>query len=124
MSTIFTQGRFSAEDATGAPLVGGLLHTYSSGTTTPKATYSDPGLTAANANPITNAVGTTVTAVGGTVASVGGLVTGGATGGTSGGLLGGLNIGTTATATGTATTTGGTTATGGLGGLLNGLTGK
>ena len=52
MSTIFTQGRFSAEDATGAPLVGGLLHTYSSGTTTPKATYSDPGLTAANTNPI------------------------------------------------------------------------
>lgn len=52
MSTIFTQGRFSAEDAAGAPLVGGLLHTYSSGTTTPKATYSDPGLTAANTNPI------------------------------------------------------------------------
>jgi hypothetical protein len=52
MSTIFTQGRFSAEDAAGAPLVGGLLHTYSSGTTTPRATYSDPGLTAANTNPI------------------------------------------------------------------------
>lgn len=52
MSTIFTQGRFSAEDAAGAPLVGGLLHTYSSGTTTPKTTYSDPGLTAANTNPI------------------------------------------------------------------------
>lgn len=39
-------------DANGAPLVGGKLYSYVTGTTTPKATYTDESLGAANANPI------------------------------------------------------------------------
>lgn len=39
-------------DDNGVPLDGGLLYFYDTGTTTPKATYSDSGLTIANANPV------------------------------------------------------------------------
>lgn len=44
--------RFKAWTDAGAPLVGGKLYTYSSGTTTPKATYTDSTLGSANTNPI------------------------------------------------------------------------
>ena len=43
---------FTGLDDNGNPLNGGLLYTYSAGTTTPLATYSDVGLTTANANPV------------------------------------------------------------------------
>lgn len=39
-------------DLTGAPLAGGLVHTYVPGTTTPKTTWVDQGETTANTNPI------------------------------------------------------------------------
>jgi len=39
-------------DATGAPLVGGLLYTYAAGTTTPQATYTDSTGATANTNPV------------------------------------------------------------------------
>jgi len=52
MSILFTYPKFQAIDSTGAPLSGGLLHTYAVGTTTDKATYSDRALTTANANPV------------------------------------------------------------------------
>lgn len=43
--------KFQAFDSDGVPLVGGLLYTYTAGTTTNKATYSTPAGTA-NANPV------------------------------------------------------------------------
>ena len=39
-------------DVTGAPLVGGLLYTYSAGTTTPQVTYTDSTGAQANTNPV------------------------------------------------------------------------
>lgn len=39
-------------DATGAPLVGGLLYTYAAGTTNPQATYTDSSGGTANTNPV------------------------------------------------------------------------
>lgn len=39
-------------DVTGAPLVGGLLYTYSAGTTTPQASYTDSSGATANTNPV------------------------------------------------------------------------
>lgn len=39
-------------DDNGNPLASGLLYTYSAGTTTPLATYSDVALTTPNANPV------------------------------------------------------------------------
>ena len=39
-------------DNTGVPIPGALLYFYSSGTSTPLATYSDPLLTVPNANPV------------------------------------------------------------------------
>lgn len=39
-------------DDNGAPLAGGFVYTYVPGTTTPKTTWVDPGLTVANTNPI------------------------------------------------------------------------
>jgi len=44
--------KFMAFDANGDPLSGGKLHTYEAGTSTNKATYSDPALSSANANPV------------------------------------------------------------------------
>lgn len=43
---------FTAWDDNGDPIAGGLLYTYAAGTTTPLATYSNVGLTSANANPV------------------------------------------------------------------------
>ena len=39
-------------DSNGDPLSGGKLYTYSAGTTTPKATYTDEGGATSNANPV------------------------------------------------------------------------
>jgi len=44
--------KFQAIDSSGAPLSGGLLYTYSAGTTTPKTSYTTPAATTANANPV------------------------------------------------------------------------
>lgn len=52
MATQLIDGRFRGEDAAGLPLVGGLLHTYASGTTTPKAAYTDATLGTPTTNPI------------------------------------------------------------------------
>jgi hypothetical protein len=52
MPVQFTAGRFKADDNAGDPLVGGLLYTYASGTTTPKATYTSSTLGTANTNPV------------------------------------------------------------------------
>lgn len=43
---------FQAIDANGNPYSGALLNFYATGTTTPKNTYSDSGLTTPNANPV------------------------------------------------------------------------
>lgn len=43
---------FQAFNDDGSFMVGGLLYTYAAGTSTPKATYSDYGLTSPNENPI------------------------------------------------------------------------
>lgn len=43
---------FSAQDDTGAPLVGGLLFTYLTGSNTPTPSYTDASGTVANTNPI------------------------------------------------------------------------
>lgn len=52
MAVNFTAGKFSADTDAGDPLVGGLLYTYASGTTTPKATYTSATLGTTNTNPI------------------------------------------------------------------------
>lgn len=39
-------------DANGAPLAGGLVYTYTAGTTTPKNSYTDSGAGTPNANPV------------------------------------------------------------------------
>jgi len=39
-------------DANGLPFAGGTIETYTVGTSTPKSTWTDPGLTALNTNPI------------------------------------------------------------------------
>ena len=44
--------KFQAFDSNGDPLSGGLVYTYESGTTTPKTTYSDRGLSTPNTNPV------------------------------------------------------------------------
>lgn len=52
-STRATYPKFKASYATtNLPLSGGLLYTYTRGTTTAKTTYSDIGKTTANANPV------------------------------------------------------------------------
>lgn len=50
--TIMPAPVFTGLDANGDPVAGGLLYTYEAGTTTPATTYSDVGLTVANANPV------------------------------------------------------------------------
>lgn len=44
--------RFQPLDADGHPLTNGYLYSYVAGTSTPLSTYSDAGLTTANANPL------------------------------------------------------------------------
>lgn len=39
-------------DGNGSPLSGGSIYFYEPGTTTPKATYQDSGLTVPNSNPV------------------------------------------------------------------------
>lgn len=48
----FTNPKFQAFDGNGAPLSGGLVHTYINGTTTAKTTYKNRACTSANDNPI------------------------------------------------------------------------
>lgn len=48
MPVQFTDGRFHADTSSGAPLAGGRLYTYVSGTTTFKATYTDYTLSTPN----------------------------------------------------------------------------
>lgn len=48
----FDQGIYSVEDIAGAILPGSKLYFYTTGTSTPLATYSDQGLTTPNANPV------------------------------------------------------------------------
>lgn len=52
MATQLIDGRFRGETDAGLPLVGGMLYTYASGTTTPKAAYTDSTLGTAATNPI------------------------------------------------------------------------
>lgn len=52
MSTRPTLPRWLFVDANGNPRVGAKLYTYETGTSTPKPTYSDAGLTVPNANPM------------------------------------------------------------------------
>ena len=44
--------KFKAYDHDGGPLAGGKVHTYETGTSTEYTTFSDPGLTSPNANPV------------------------------------------------------------------------
>lgn len=53
MATQLIDGRFRGETDAGLPLVGGLLYTYASGTTTPKAAYTDATLATPATNPVT-----------------------------------------------------------------------
>ena len=52
MGQLLSYPKFKAHSATGVALSGGKLYTYTAGTTTPKATYSDAALTTPNANPV------------------------------------------------------------------------
>ncbi len=52
MATLLPPGKQSYSDSAGLPLAGGKLYTYESGTTTPKATYSDAAGTVPNTNPV------------------------------------------------------------------------
>lgn len=52
MAASFTSSKFSATDASGNPLAGGLVYSYSAGTLTPKATYTTQAGNVANANPV------------------------------------------------------------------------
>ena len=52
MSNRFFMPRATAFDLNGDPISGGKLWFYEAGTSTPRATYSDAGLTVANSNPV------------------------------------------------------------------------
>lgn len=52
MGTIINNPKFQAFDSNGSPLSAGRLYSYSAGTSTEKATYSDRDLTTANTNPV------------------------------------------------------------------------
>lgn len=52
MAQILTNPKFRVTDANGNALASGKVYFYETGTTTPKATYSDAGLSSANANPV------------------------------------------------------------------------
>ena len=51
-SYVFTAGKFCEVTSTGAPAVGYKLYTYSAGTLTPLATYTNQGGATPNANPV------------------------------------------------------------------------
>ena len=50
--TLLMHPKFQVLLADGTPNVGGKVYTYQAGTTTLATTYSDPGLTAENTNPV------------------------------------------------------------------------
>ena len=52
MAALTPTAKMQFLDASGAPLVGGKLYTYTAGTTTPQATYTDSSGGSANTNPI------------------------------------------------------------------------
>jgi hypothetical protein len=52
MPAILQPAEFQAIDADGHPYAGGTLATYVPGTSTPKSTWQDEGLTALNTNPV------------------------------------------------------------------------
>jgi len=52
MATLFTPPRYSPIDGNGLAMPGALLYFYQTGTSTLQDTYSDSGLTSANANPV------------------------------------------------------------------------
>lgn len=52
MAALFTSSKFSATDASGTPLAGGKVWTYSAGTLTPKATFTTQAGNVSNANPV------------------------------------------------------------------------
>jgi hypothetical protein len=52
MAQLFWLSGQQLSDGNGAPYAGAKANFYDTGTTTPKATYSDAGLTAINANPV------------------------------------------------------------------------
>jgi len=52
MAQVVYNPKFQALDDTGAPLAGGKLYTYASGTSTPKTTWADAGEVTPNANPV------------------------------------------------------------------------
>lgn len=51
-AVLLTQPRIRFLDSNGAPLVGGKIYTYTAGTTTPLATYTNQGAGTPNANPV------------------------------------------------------------------------
>lgn len=52
MATLFTPPRYTPVDGNGATYPGAKLYFYTTGTSTPKDTYSDSGLGTPNANPV------------------------------------------------------------------------
>src|SRR4051812_15560173 len=52
MALLFDSGIFSVIGLASELLIGAKLYWYTTGTSTPLATYSDQGLTVANANPV------------------------------------------------------------------------
>jgi hypothetical protein len=52
MASLMPPGKQQYLTSTGIPLVGGKVYTYSAGTTTPLATYTDAGGLTPNANPV------------------------------------------------------------------------
>lgn len=52
MAQLVPEGKQSYATATGAPLVGGRVYTYDTGTNTPRLTYSDAAGLVPNANPV------------------------------------------------------------------------
>jgi hypothetical protein len=52
MAVLLTQPRIRFLDSNGAPLAGGKIYTYTAGTTTPQATYTNAGAGTPNANPV------------------------------------------------------------------------
>lgn len=52
MATLFTPPRYTPIDGNGATYPGAKLYFYTTGTSTPKNTYSDSGLITPNANPV------------------------------------------------------------------------